>query len=79
MSPRLKGHRPAQLQILLEAGATSRDTAIACLGNHSLRPVTLAAMAGEGLVENAYLPFNGDPKRRLSHYWLTPAGIEAAQ
>lgn len=79
MAQRLKGHRLAQIKLLSDAGAISRDTAIACLGNYSLRPVTLSTMIGEGLVENAYMPFNGDARRRLSHYWLTQRGIEAAQ
>jgi hypothetical protein len=78
MTQRLKGHRLEQLRILKEAGAVSRETAIATLANPDLRPVTLAAMVGERLVENAYLPFNGDPKRRLSHYWLTAKGAAAA-
>jgi len=78
MTRRLKGHRPEQLKLLRDAGAVSRDTAVACIANSDLRHVTLSAMVGEGLVENAYLPFRGDPRRRLSHYWLTARGLEAA-
>lgn len=74
----LKGHRAEQLRLLKEAGAVSRDTAIATLARPDLRPVTLSRMVADGLVVNAYLPFNGDPKRRLSHYWLTDRGAAAA-
>lgn len=75
---KLKGHRPEQLQLLRQAGAVSRETAVATITDRAFRNGTLSAMVGEGLVQNAYLPFNGDQKRRLSHYWLTEAGAMAA-
>lgn len=74
MTARLKGHRRAQLQLLLDAGARSLETAVAVSFDPDFRPVTLSAMIGEGLVKNAFLPFKGDSRRRTSHYWLTPAG-----
>ena len=74
---KLAGHRAEQLQLLKAAGASSRAKAVAVSFDKSYRPVTLSRMYDEGLVEHAYLPFNGDSKRRVSHYWLTPAGLEA--
>lgn len=75
---KLKGHRLEQLKLLDRAAATSRETAIAVAFNRAYRPGTLSRMADEGLVENAYLPVNGDSKRRGSHYWLTAAGAGGA-
>ncbi|PZU43876.1 MAG: hypothetical protein DI568_16680 [Sphingomonas sp.] len=77
MKARLKGHRRGQLQLLLDAGARTLETAVSVSFGGGFRPVTLSAMIGEGLVKNAYLPFKGDARRRTSHYWLTPAGEEA--
>lgn len=74
----LIGHRPGQLRLLRKAGAVSRETAVAPIADRELRPVTLSRMVAEGFVENAYLPFNGNPKRRLSHYWLTEKGQRQA-
>lgn len=74
---RLKGYRLEQLQLLSGAGAQSRETAVPVSFGGDYRHVTLSAMIGEGLVANAYLPFNGDGKRRVSHYWLTDAGRAA--
>jgi hypothetical protein len=74
MTAKLKGHRREQLQLLAYAGAVSRETAVAVSLDPAYRPGTLSAMAGEGLVENAYLPFHGDSRRRVSHYWLTEKG-----
>lgn len=77
----LKPHRKSQLQLLAADGAVSRHTAVAvALGNNRFeyRCGILSAMVGEGLVENAYLPFNGDARRRVSHYWLTARGQQAA-
>jgi hypothetical protein len=78
---KLKGHRLEQLQQLKVDGAVSRDTAIAVsFCTHFLyRPATLSRMIHEGLVDNAYLPFKGDSRRRCSHYWLTAKGAEAAR
>lgn len=76
--PKFKGHRLEQLRMLQAAGAVSRETAIATITSGAYRNGTLSAMVGEGLVQNAFMPFNGDPKRRLSHYWLTDAGVQAA-
>ena len=74
---RLKGHRLEQLKLLADVGADCRDTAAAVGFDCSYRPGTLSAMIGEGLVGNAYLPFQGDSRRRVSHYWLTDGGREA--
>jgi hypothetical protein len=74
---KLKGHRLDQLRALWDAGAVSRETAVAVGFDATWRPGTLSAMVAEGLVENAYLPFRGDSKRRTSHYWLTAFGAEA--
>ncbi|MFN7400359.1 MAG: hypothetical protein ACK5SX_15180 [Sandaracinobacter sp.] len=76
---KLKGHRREQLQLLADAGAVSRETAVAVSFDHAYRPGTLSAMWGEGLVENAYLPLQGDSRRRVSHYWLTAKGAELAR
>ena len=76
---RLKGRRPQQLQILLRAGAVSRETAVCVSFDKSYSPGTLSAMAGEGLTEHAQLPYGGDSKRRLSHYWLTGVGLALAR
>lgn len=77
MAAKLKGHRRAQLLRLQKDGAISRETAVAVAFDHAYRPVTLSAMIAEGLVENGYLPFKGDSRRRASHYWLTKAGLAA--
>jgi hypothetical protein len=77
MTAPLKGHRRQQLQLLADAGAISRATAVAVAFAFEFRPGTLSAMIAEGLVENAYLPFQGDTRRRTSHYWLTAAGAAA--
>ena len=73
----LKGYRAEQLIALKEAGANCRATAVAVAFDHIFRPLTLSLMVSEGLVENAYLPFRGDSRRRTSHYWLTDAGRAA--
>lgn len=79
---KLKGHRTEQLLLLKRRGAVSRETAV-CVslnGGDELatpRPGTLSAMIGEGLTMQAQLPYRGDSKRRLSHYWLTEAGLQA--
>jgi hypothetical protein len=75
---RLIGRRPEQLRLLRDAAAVSRETAVAPIARGDLRPVTLSRLVGEGFAENAYLPFNGDSKRRLSHYWLNAKGQRAA-
>ena len=74
---KLKGHRTEQLQLLRAAGAISRETAVAISFGGGYRHVTLARLAEEGMVVNAYLPLQGDSRRRVSHYWLTAAGLEA--
>lgn len=80
---KLKGRRTEQLALLKRRGAVSRETAV-CVslnGGDALalfKPGTLCAMIGEGLTAQADLPYQGDSRRRLSHYWLTPAGLEAA-
>lgn len=71
---RLKGRRLEQLLLLAQAGAVDRAHAAAVGFGGALSPGTLSNMVGEGLVEWAMLPFHGDPHRRTSHYWLTPAG-----
>lgn len=76
---KLKGHRKEQLQLLADAGAVSRETAVPVGLGGEFRPVTLSAMVGEGLVCNAYLPVNGDPRRKVSHCWLTAKGAELAR
>lgn len=76
---KLKGHRREQLRALAADGAISKETAVAVSFQPGLyRPGTLSAMVHEGLVENAYLPLNGDARRRVSHYWLTAKGRELA-
>ncbi len=80
MSARLKGHRIDQLHKLQSADAVSRVTAIGVgFDAGHWRPGTLSAMVAEGLVENAYLPFQGNSRRRTSHYWLTSAGLAAIE
>lgn len=74
---KLKGHRAEQLRALAAAGAVSKETAVAVSFSYDYRPGTLSRMIGEGLVENGYLPMNGDSRRRVSHYWLTAAGQAA--
>ena len=74
----LKGKRKDQLKALRNAGAISRETAVAVAFDKTFSPGTLSTMVGEGLVENAYMPVGGDAKRRCSHYWLTRTGAERA-
>lgn len=76
---RLKGRRREQLLLLLRAGAVDRAHAAASGFGGALSPGTLSNMFYEGLVEWAQLPFHGDPHRRTSHYWLTPAGQAAIE
>lgn len=73
---KLKGHRLEQLELLDRAGAVSRETAVCVSFDHTWRPGTLSRMIGEGLVHQAQLPFNGDTRRRTSHYWLSKAGCQ---
>lgn len=77
MAAKLKGHRLQQLRELLQRGAISRETAAPVSFDYAFRPVTLSAMIGEGLVQQAQLPLHGDSRRRVSHYWLTEAGKAA--
>ncbi|RDV06395.1 hypothetical protein DXH95_02930 [Sphingorhabdus pulchriflava] len=80
MTTKLKGSRLQQLKLLDEAGAVSRETAVATsIGYNAFRPGTLSRMIGEGLVHNGYLPYQGDSRRRLSHYWLSDSGIAVLQ
>lgn len=74
---RLKGRRKEQLRLLYEARAFTRATAVAVMSDRAYSPATLSAMIGEGLVEQAELPFKGDSRRRVSHYWLTGNGCLA--
>lgn len=75
---KLKGRRAEQLQLLKAAGAVSRETAVAVGFDHDYRPGTLSRMVQEGLACQAQLPFKGDGRRRVSHYWLTEAGAQLA-
>lgn len=74
MTKPLTKSRRDQLALLHAARAFTRAEAVHVSFNSDYRAGTLSAMIGEGLVEQAQLPFNGDSKRRLSHYWLTFAG-----
>lgn len=75
---KLKGKRGEQLAMLHSAGAFSRETAVCVSFDHTWSPGTLSAMVGEALTLQAQLPYNGDSKRRTSHYWLTPIGRQVA-
>lgn len=74
---KLKGHRLEQLQLLIEKGAIGQQSALPVSFTPGLRHVTLSRMAEEGLVAGAYLPLNGDKKRRVSHVWATTEGMAA--
>lgn len=76
---KLKGHRFEQLRMLGELGAVSEETAAPVAFTAGLRHVTLSRMAEEGLVNHAHLPFQGNTRRRCSHYWLSDEGAEALQ
>lgn len=74
---KLKGRRTEQLRLLSAAGAISAETAVAVSFDHAYAPGTLSRMIDEGLVQHAQLPFHGDTRRRVSHYWLTSDGKRA--
>lgn len=72
--PYVNPRRREQLQQLLAAGAVSRETAVCASFDYNWSPGVLSRMIDEGFVAQAQLPFEGDSRRRLSHYWLTDAG-----
>lgn len=78
--PRLGGKRLAQLLTLHDNGAISRETAVAAALTPGLYyPATLRRMVEEGLVHHGYFARASDPRRQLSHYWLTAQGAGIAR
>jgi hypothetical protein len=72
--PKLSPHQRGQLSLLDAHEAYGRDSAVAVSFDRAFNPSTLGRLLGMSLVEQADLPFHGDRKRRVSHYWLTDRG-----
>lgn len=73
----LSAHQREQLEYLAAEGAISQETAAAAAFDPRFNPGTLAKLAGMGLTRQQDLPYRGDTRRRVSHYWLTSVGLRS--